>query len=1056
MALERIDSLFDLAAINQEYAKYKEVVQSSYDELFKLFELTKKFSGANIGNIGDQTEGLTDKIKKSVVAQDELAKSKEKLAALYTDEAKKIAATRLEIEQATKSNKDAAREALGLVDAYARLNKQYNESQRAAKNIGIEFGTSSKQFKDAAEKANRYGDQLKKLDGAVGQNQRNVGNYKSAFEGISNKADEFVGSLAEMAAGAFTVEKAFEFLKSSIDEFNKAEQAASKLKNTLTNAGRGDLVEPLIKEAEKLSAAFGIVASNDIEESFQKLALSGRLSADQLKQLEPVIINFSTNTGKTLEESTDIFIRALSGQKKGLQGFNAQVSESQTSAKNFEAIMRDVAPKISHSAEEYSKTLEGSQKKVDVAIDELKVKIGKEFAPSLKQGEAALLAFVGNMPSLFTSINDKVEEFHIGIEKIVAAFVYLSSFGQINLGKKIAGQEALLKFQKDNDKAAEESLQTERQVEAAAQKLRDDKSMSLEEQIKLQETINVHNREAYDQAVKDNPNDSKKLIDLAKEISLTNQIIEALKKKPDTAIINPTQDIEALKRLNAELEKLILLRHKLQIEIDNDSAGQQNTPFKIRLADAKEAHALELQDRKDLEKNQLALIGLTANQKKAIELQYNLDVYGINKKYLTLETQLLEEYKTTEAKLLEDETQYFIDQAQKRLDAFQKLHDEQKEISTNSLEDEKNIQLKKLDEQYSKRLISTYNYGIKKQQIEDKAAKDSINSQLYHLQEERQKLPADFEQATPEQKVAITANDKAQSGLKAQGAAVDVNDETIAKAKRKRILDASIQLFDNLEALGQELVDSSYQKQLDALQKLTDANEKLKSAELDRIASSTLSEQDKAAKVTLLNAQYQAQQEAIALQERKIKHDQAVADKAFSIAKTIEEGIVATVAAIAEGGPVLGAIVAAASAVLLAKVIATPIPAYMEGTPLEGHAGGLMKVHPNELRIDPSGKISMTPNAPETLTWGAKGTHIIPKDEVDTLMRKSIDRMHVDEHGILRMYAKTDETTNEIKKLNNTIIWQTGKLAKAFSRKTTIKNEIKLGRIEYLDKKVYK
>lgn len=1052
--LERIDSIFDIDKIEAEYERLQKVADGAYAAIDKVFAATKQFKDANLGTLGSQTDDLTDKIKKSVVAQSELEKSKQRLAALSTEEAQKIAAVKIQIQQQTKANSDNAKETLGLVDAYGRLSKAYDDAQRKAKNLAITLGESNKQTVAAEAYAKKLGDRLKTADANVGQFGKNVGNYKSAFEGLSKGAEGFIEDLGELALGAFTVEKAFEFFKDSIAEFNKSEQAASKLKNTLTNAGRGDLFEPLIKESHELQETLGVFASNDIQESFQKLALSGKLTADQIKKLEPVIINFSANTGKSLSDSTDLFIRALSGQKRGLEGFGLQVSDSQTKAQNFAAIMRDVAPKIANSAKEYGDTLEGQQKRVDIAIEDLKVKIGSEFAPALKQGEAALLAFISNIPNLATKAADFFEDLTIKIKGVGAALLYLGTVGHVDLTKAVGDQATILKLKQDFDKQQEEDAARERQLDAAAAKIQSDKAFSLKDQISIQKDILKGQEEAYQNAVKTDPWQSKATLNLKKQAEFTSDLIKKLEEKPDTSIVNGTVDLELLKKINDEMAKLITLRHKLAIEIDNDSAGQKDSPFKIRTADAKEAFDLELQDRKDMLKNQLAAFGLDANQRKAIELDYEYDVYNIRKKYTALQFQILTEYKENEAQLLKDETDFFIDQAQKRLDAFQKVRDENAATSKASLEDEKNINLNVLGEQYAKGLISTRNYTLAKQKIEDQAAKDSIASQLKVLQDERSKLPTDIEQATPEQRQKIAENNAAQAGLKNQGVNVDVNAEDREKAKVLRIKQAIGELSKQFIDLGQSLVDAQYQKELDALQKLTDANTKLKDAELDRINQSTLSEQDKAAKVTLLNAQYQAQQDAIDLQARKIKHDQAVADKAFNVAKTIEEGIVATVTAFAEGGPVLAAIVGAASAVLLAKIIATPIPAYEGGTGAAGHPGGLMKTHTGELRINPDGSSAMTPDG-ETMSWGAKGTKIIPRHEVDRLRRLSVSQMHVDQHGILRALPREE---NEAAVLERAIKNQTLELSKVLRKQkgTTINNRIDMDNITYLNKKVFK
>ena len=64
-----------------------------------------------------------------------------------------------------------------------------------------------------------------------------------------------------------------------------------------------------------------------------------------------------------------------------------------------------------------------------------------------------------------------------------------------------------------------------------------------------------------------------------------------------------------------------------------------------------------------------------------------------------------------------------------------------------------------------------------------------------------------------------------------------------------------------------------------------------------------------------------------------------------------------------------------------------------------------MLVHPGEMIVDPGGRISMTPDAPETLAFGKKGTRIIPAHEVNQMMLSGIVRersMQVDNSKDIR------------------------------------------------------
>ena len=160
-------------------------------------------------------------------------------------------------------------------------------------------------------------------------------------------------------------------------------------------------------------------------------------------------------------------------------------------------------------------------------------------------------------------------------------------------------------------------------------------------------------------------------------------------------------------------------------------------------------------------------------------------------------------------------------------------------------------------------------------------------------------------------------------------------------------------------------------------------NNELKGEETDRIRTSTLNEQEKAAAIARIDAQTSARNRLLAHEEAEIKHKQAVSDKAFNVAEAIEKGVIAVISALPKG-PEYAAIVAASAAIEVAKIAATPIPpvpAYEKGT--DYHPGGQMLVGEKgrELMIKPSGEMSLTPGIP-TLMYGERGTKIIPNNKL--------------------------------------------------------------------------
>ena len=118
-----------------------------------------------------------------------------------SQEAVEIQKIRVETQELNKANKEQAKEVLGMISPYQRFAKEVSEAKKNAKNLGAEMieleqrfkrgeipkreynaqlNKLSKEFVEAKVKASGLDQQIKKIDAAVGDSQRNVGNYRPA------------------------------------------------------------------------------------------------------------------------------------------------------------------------------------------------------------------------------------------------------------------------------------------------------------------------------------------------------------------------------------------------------------------------------------------------------------------------------------------------------------------------------------------------------------------------------------------------------------------------------------------------------------------------------------------------------------------------------------------------------------------------------------------------------------------------------------------------------------------------------------------------------------
>jgi hypothetical protein len=150
-------------------------------EIIRILKAEDKATAAKLKK-AQQEEKILDKM----IANEEKANQKKELIRqkqerqLEIQSAKERAAL---LKAAANAEKAAAIEEKALSklnNEYEQLKKKYNEAAAEAKRLGIAMGTNSKEFVNASKSAKGMYEQLLKVELAVGQAQRQVGQYNQA------------------------------------------------------------------------------------------------------------------------------------------------------------------------------------------------------------------------------------------------------------------------------------------------------------------------------------------------------------------------------------------------------------------------------------------------------------------------------------------------------------------------------------------------------------------------------------------------------------------------------------------------------------------------------------------------------------------------------------------------------------------------------------------------------------------------------------------------------------------------------------------------------------
>lgn len=206
----------------------------------------------------------------------------------------------------------------------------------------------------------------------------------------------------------------------------------------------------------------------------------------------------------------------------------------------------------------------------------------------------------------------------------------------------------------------------------------------------------------------------------------------------------------------------------------------------------------------------------------------------------------------------------------------------------------------------------------------------------------------------------------------------------------KRKKDLLNGLYEQLKETMFGFLDNGFTKQKNILEKEKNLIEERKAVELDRINREQISEEEKAAKIQILNAQTDNQKKLIEQRQKQEQVRQAKFNKtksAFEIGLSTAQGIMKTIAEV--GLPAawpLVAIIGATGALQLASVLSEPIPEYYTGT--EDSKGGLVWLgeRGKELLVTPDNKLFETPST-ATMAFIPEHSKVINNDDYMNMLR---------------------------------------------------------------------
>lgn len=323
-----------------------------------------------------------------------------------------------------------------------------------------------------------------------------------------------------------------------------------------------------------------------------------------------------------------------------------------------------------------------------------------------------------------------------------------------------------------------------------------------------------------------------------------------------------------------------------------------------------------------------------------------------------------------------------------------------------------NEQLTDLAQRFLDGDITSYeNYEKEKEKITQQSLLRT-NAHIIAALKEKQKLYKEDSIEYKQIQAAITNLDKQSTesfideGKKKENAQKEVY---------KKLQELAFEGLDLIEAL----TIAQFENEKNRLIELQNLNEERYAKEIENVKNSTMSEVEKAAKIKVIEAEAAADKRKYDREIREQNTRKAKAERQFQIFQIIGNTAIEVTKNLSN--PILAAIIAALGAVQLAKVIATPIPKYADGT--DNHPGGLAifgEAGP-EIVKEPGKEAYLVNQA--TLGALPKGTKVTPTDQINQVMMETM----IKSQGRFMNRDSYDSSWDVAR-------WQTSRLEKAFAK----------------------
>lgn len=270
-------AITQLQKLNETYSQTLKTVK---DEAIKLQTSVQGVSGA--------TEEHRQRIRNTATEADKLTKAQRDLEFAMSDTAKQIAELKEQQREAQNIAKLTAKLNNSEAGSYNALSAQYSLNKIQLNKLSQEYRENTAAGQKLVKETEEIYAKMKQLQAATGKYTLNVGNYKSAWDGLGVSAQQLVRELPSLAVSANSFFLAISNnIPMLVDEINKVKAANAAA------AAKGEETVPVWKQVTKAFVSWNTVISlgitlltvfgGDIIDWISKM-VQGEKQADHMKE----------------------------------------------------------------------------------------------------------------------------------------------------------------------------------------------------------------------------------------------------------------------------------------------------------------------------------------------------------------------------------------------------------------------------------------------------------------------------------------------------------------------------------------------------------------------------------------------------------------------------------------------------------------------------------------------------------------------------------------------------------------------------------------------------